>query len=113
MGAVPYDGGVTFRVWSPFARSIHVAGSFNDWSKSADALHREANDHWSADVASAQIGDRYRFVLIGANGEELWRIDPYAREVTQSDGDAVIAPIDFAWSDMEFVCPDRRELVIY
>ncbi|MFL6248000.1 MAG: alpha-amylase family glycosyl hydrolase [Thermoanaerobaculia bacterium] len=115
MGAVPYDGGVTFRVWSPFARSIHVAGSFNDWSKSAAPLEREPNahDYWSTDVDGAKIADRYRFFLIGANGEELWRIDPYAREVTNSNGDGVIAQTDFAWSDMEFVCPDRRELVIY
>ncbi len=115
MGAVPYDGGVTFRVWSPFARSIHAAGSFNDWSKTADPLEREPNarDYWSADVDGAKIGDEYQFVLIGANGEELWRIDPYAREVTNSSGNGVIAKTDFEWSDMHFVCPDRRELVIY
>ncbi|HEU4888508.1 MAG TPA: alpha-amylase family glycosyl hydrolase, partial [Thermoanaerobaculia bacterium] len=115
MGAVPYHGGVTFRVWSPFARSIHVAGSFNDWSTSEHALAREsdARDYWSADVDGAKISDEYQFVLIGANGEELWRIDPYAREVTNSTGNGVIAETDFAWSDMHFVCPDRRELVIY
>jgi 1,4-alpha-glucan branching enzyme len=115
MGAVPYDGGVTFRVWSPFARSIAAAGTFNDWSKNANALEREPNahDYWSTDVDGAKVGDRYKFFLIGANGEELWRIDPYAREVTNSSGEGVISPTDFAWSDTTFVCPDRRELVIY
>jgi 1,4-alpha-glucan branching enzyme len=115
MGAVPYDGGVTFRVWSPFARSIAAAGTFNEWSKEAHPLQREPNahDYWSTDVDGAKIGDRYKFFLIGANGEALWRIDPYAREVTSSRGDGVIAPTEFAWSDTDFVCPDRRELVIY
>ena len=37
MGAVPYDGGVMFRVWSPFARGIAVAGSFNGWHQSRQA----------------------------------------------------------------------------
>jgi 1,4-alpha-glucan branching enzyme len=115
MGAVPYDGGVTFRVWSPFARGSAVAGSFNDWSKDAHPLEREpdAHDYWSIDVDGAKVGDEYQFVLDGANGEELWRTDPYAREVTNSSGNGVIAETDFAWSDTEFVCPDRRELVIY
>jgi 1,4-alpha-glucan branching enzyme len=115
MGAVPYDGGVLFRVWSPFARSIAVAGAFNNWSKDAHPLQREPNAHdfWSVDVDGAKVRDEYRFVLIGANGEELWRVDPYAREVTSSNGNAIVAETNFAWSDTQFVCPDRRELVIY
>ena len=115
MGAIPYDGGVTFRVWSPFARGIAVAGSFNGWSKNAHPLEREpaAHDYWSIDVDGAKIGDEYQLVLDGANGEELWRTDPYAREVTNSSGNGVIAKADFDWSDTQFVCPDRRELVIY
>jgi 1,4-alpha-glucan branching enzyme len=115
MGAVPCDGGVTFRVWSPFARGIHVAGSFNDWSRTAHPLEREpdAHDYWSTNLDGAKVGDQYQFVLTGANGEELWRIDPYAREVTNSSGNGVIAQTDFAWSDTNFVCHDRRELVIY
>jgi 1,4-alpha-glucan branching enzyme len=115
MGAIPYDGGVTFRVWSPFARGIAVAGSFNGWSTDAHPLEREpdAHDYWSIDIDGAKIGDEYQFVLDGANGEELWRTDPYAREVTNSSGNGVIAKTDFAWSDTQFVCPDRRELVIY
>jgi 1,4-alpha-glucan branching enzyme len=115
MGAVPYDGGVTFRVWSPFARSIAAAGTFNDWSKNAHPLEREPNahDYWSTDVDGAKVGDQYKFVLSDSNGKERWRIDPYAREVTNSKGEGVIAPTDFAWSDTTFVCPDRRQLVIY
>jgi 1,4-alpha-glucan branching enzyme len=115
MGAVPYDGGVTFRVWSPFARGIAVAGTFNGWSKNAHPLEREVGtpDYWSTDVDGAKVGDEYQFVLDGANGEELWRTDPYAREVTNSSGNGVIAETDFAWSDTQFVCPNRRELVIY
>jgi 1,4-alpha-glucan branching enzyme len=115
MGAVPYPGGATFRVWSPFARAIFVAGTFNGWSKTSHPLTREpgAPHYWSTDVDGASEGAEYRFVLTGHSGEELWRIDPYAREVTHSAGNAVIATTDFAWSDTQFECPDRRELVIY
>ena len=38
MGAIPYPGGVTFRVWSIFADSVSVAGDFNGWSTTATPL---------------------------------------------------------------------------
>src|SRR5436309_15311382 len=31
MGANPFEGGVAFRVWAPFADKVCVAGTFNDW----------------------------------------------------------------------------------
>lgn len=114
MGAVPYDGGVTFRVWSPFARSIDVELIRGD-NRSRHALEREpvAPDYWSNDVDGAGINDQYRFELTGHHGQSLSRIDPYARAVTNSVGNGVIAPTEFQWSETSFVCPDRRDLVIY
>ena len=32
MGAIPYAGGVGFRVWAKFASAVNVAGRFNGWS---------------------------------------------------------------------------------
>ena len=62
MGAIPYDGGVTFRVWAPHATAVAVAGTFNDWSDdAAPAGAREADGYWSADVAGVAAGDEYQF----------------------------------------------------
>lgn len=38
MGAIPYDGGTTFRVWAPFASSVSVAGDFNKWDLKVNPL---------------------------------------------------------------------------
>ena len=113
MGAVPYDGGVTFRIWAPFAQAVSVAGTFNDWSASAHPLEREpdADAYWSTDVDGAGIGDEYKFFIDGANPP--WRIDPYARAVTNSAGNGVIAETEFLWSDQNFTLPGHHELVIY
>ena len=67
MGANPYldatGAGVSFRVWAPFARSVAVAGDFNGWSTSANALASEGNEFWSADVLGAKSGDQYKFCI--------------------------------------------------
>src|SRR5215212_1099840 len=112
LGATPHDGGTLFRVWAPFAHAVAVAGTFNGWSTAANPLARDG-DVWSAEVAGAKIGDRYKFVVAAANGDVLWKNDPYAREVTSSNGESVIADPDFHWSNIEFTCPARDRLVIY
>ena len=63
MGAIPFDGGATFRVWAPFAAAISVAGSFNDWSLEAAPLTAEGDGYWSVDVAGARLDDQYKFVI--------------------------------------------------
>jgi len=112
MGANPYDGGVTFRVWAPFADAVCVAGDFNDWSADAQSLASEGNGYWSADVPDAAVGHGYKYVI--RNGAQvLWRIDPYARSVTSSVGHALVVADTYRWGDAAWVVPPWDELVIY
>ena len=113
MGAAPYDTGVTFRVWAPHADGVSVAGDFNGWDEHAHPLGREAGGYWSADVGGAHAGQRYRFVVFRAGGGPLWKIDPYAKEVTSSTGDGIVTGTDFDWGPVEFSAPAWHEMVIY
>jgi 1,4-alpha-glucan branching enzyme len=112
MGAIIHKGGVSFRVWAPHANEVFVAGNFNDWSKDANPLASEKNGYWSVNVAEAKAGDHYKFRIV--NGDlDMWRIDPYAREVTNSVGEGVITNIDFAWDTDDYRSPAWHEMVIY
>jgi 1,4-alpha-glucan branching enzyme len=112
MGAVPFDGGVTFRVWAPNAQGVSVTGSFCNWDAAGEPLAGEDSGTWSADVASARPGDEYR--LLVRAGEELPRLDPRARQLTNSVGNAVVYdPAAFDWGAGEFHIPDWNDLVIY
>ena len=113
MGAVPYEGGVAFRVWAPNADAVAVMGSFNDWSRDASPLASEGNGYWSADVAEARPGDEYKFAL--TNGDkELVRADPYARQMTNSVGNAVVYDGSaFDWEGDAFETEAWNRLVIY
>ena len=113
MGALPFDGGVTFRVWAPHADAVAVSGTFCDWDADACPLVREENGTWSADVKGASPGDEYRF-LVHAGGEALWRIDPRARQLTSSVGNAVVYdPTAYEWSTQPATTPAWNDLVIY
>ena len=114
MGATPNQNGVTFRVWAPSAKSVAVAGTFNAWSQEANALQREDGGIWSGQVDGAKLGDQYKFVIVSDFAPApLWKNDPYAREVTASNGNSVIADPHFQWTETDFVCPPLNELVIY
>jgi 1,4-alpha-glucan branching enzyme len=114
MGANPFDGGVGFRVWAPFADRVCVAGTFNDWNDSATPLTSEGNGVWSTDVGAARIGDQYKFVLRGKFiDDKLLKNDPYARSLTNSVGNSIVAEADFDWTNAGYRTPAWNEMVIY
>jgi 1,4-alpha-glucan branching enzyme len=113
MGAVPYAGGVAFRVWAPHADGVSVAGSFNGWRDDADPLAPEGNGYWSVDVDGAAAGDEYKLV-VRAGGQAAWKRDPYASEIGLVNRNCVVAdPAAFDWGEGEWRMPPWNELVIY
>ncbi len=113
MGALPHDDGVAFRVWAPHAEAVAVVGDFNDWDDGADPLTSEENGYWYLDVPAARPGHEYKF-LVTHEGERFYRMDPYARQVTNSVGNGVIHDHGaFDWGDDDFTIAPHNELVIY
>jgi len=113
MGPVPHAKGTTFRVWAPNASKVFVVGSFNKWRESANPLTHEGDGYWATDVAGAKPGDEYKFLLINGK-QKLFRLDPYAHQVTNSVGNSVIHDPNFDWGETEdFQSPPWNELVIY
>src|ERR1700761_7434050 len=119
MGAIPYDGGVTFRVWTPFADSVSVVGDFNNWTPLATPLARDGDsNYWSVDVPGAKAGQGYKFYLpYAANpGRNAYRMDPYARAVAADNGNilnGIIAATDAGYDGGSYSTPPWNEAVIY
>lgn len=112
MGSIPHAAGVAFRVWAPHANAVYVTGSFNNWSPDAHPMENEGDGYWYADVAAAAIGNEYRYRIVNGDKQFL-RIDPYARQVTNSVGNAVIHDPHFDWAGDDFHLPAINDLVIY
>ncbi len=96
VGAIPYPGGTTFRVWAPNATSVRVAGNFNGWSTTANPMASEPGGVWSVDVPGVGEGAEYKFVII--NGATIWKNDPRARQLTSSVGNSIVRGDTFNWS---------------
>lgn len=112
MGSMLHAQGVAFRLWAPHAQGVAVVGSFNQWSGTQHPMQAEENGYWYTTVAEAQAGDQYRFLLSTAQGD-IQRIDPYAREVTSSVGNAIVHDPSFDWHGDDFHLAPWNELVIY
>jgi len=119
MGAIPYPGGVTFRVWSMFADSVSVVGDFNDWSTTATPMARDgASNYWSVDVPGAKLGHAYKFYLPNAAkpGRNPYRMDPYVRSVRtdpNNNMNGIVAGHDLTYNTGSYSTPPWNEAVIY
>jgi 1,4-alpha-glucan branching enzyme len=114
MGSAPYAGGVTFRVWAPNATAAGVRVGAGSAGEAAYPLAAEPDGLWSADVDGLTAGTEYRFKLTGPGGQDIERIDPWARHVTGATGNAIVYDEDaFGWTDEGYRSPEWDELVIY
>jgi 1,4-alpha-glucan branching enzyme len=112
MGATPFDGGVTFRVWAPFAASVAARGEFNDWGEAP--LASEGDGSWSADVRGAAAGQRYKYFITNRDdGQTYWRRDPRGLGETAPDGDSIVTAAPSAPSAAGYVTPPFSAWVIY
>ena len=112
MGSLPHEQGVAFRVWAPHADAVYVTGSFNNWSPDAHPMAKEQGGYWYTDISTVSIGAEYRYRIVNGDKQFL-RIDPYARQVTSSVGNAVVYDPRFDWDGDDFHLPSINELVIY
>jgi len=102
-----------FRVWAPNADRVSVVGTFNDWNAHEHFLTQEDSGYWATVIDGAQYRDEYKFAI--HRGEDVFlRNDPYARELTNSNGNSVIIDPTFDWGDTaDYRTPLWDEWVIY
>jgi 1,4-alpha-glucan branching enzyme len=114
MGAILHDKGVFFRVWAPHAKQVFIMGDFNNWTPNELELEHEENGYFAGNVENAAAKSEYKFVIKTEDDRELAKNDPYAREMTNSNGNSVVYNNEsFNWDDDESFMPYWNEAVIY
>ena len=88
-----HDGvdGVAFVVFAPNARRVSVVGDFNFWDGRRHAMRVRGNGYWEIFVPSARAGDKYKYEIVGPNGQLLpLKADPVAFAAEQRPSTASI-----------------------
>ncbi|MGY1749568.1 1,4-alpha-glucan branching protein GlgB [Modestobacter sp. SYSU DS0511] len=100
----PVDG-VSFAVWAPNARGVKVTGDFDYWEARAYPMRSLGSSGvWEVFVPGVQVGTRYRYHVLGADGQ--WRVksDPmaFATEVPPSNA-SVVTESTHEWGDGDWL----------
>jgi 1,4-alpha-glucan branching enzyme len=77
-GAHPVPGGVRYAVWAPDAKEVSVISDGNGWTPERDWLNSGNDGVWSAVIAGAVPGTRYKFAIRTRSGHLLEKADPVA-----------------------------------
>ncbi len=113
LGALVHDDGVDFAVWAPFAKNVMLLLQKEFTWQEISLTHKDG--YWFTEDVDAEPGQSYKYRITTQKDEELERIDPYARQLTDSDhGASVIAARDFEWEGAtRFTAVPKEEAIIY
>ena len=118
LGAHPttVDGqeGTWFAVWAPNAKSVSVIGDFNGWNTEANVIagHDEIGV-WQTFIPGVGPGALYKYFIIGAKDQRLFKADPFGNcaEFRPGTASVVVDISDLKWSDDAWL-KKRREFNI-
>jgi len=83
--------GTAFAVWAPNAKRVSVIGDFNYWDAQSHTMHlRYECGTWELFIPNVSAGALYKFAVLGADGEQVFKIDPYAMCTERGDGHACV-----------------------
>ena len=103
--------GVYFAVWAPNAKSVYVAGTFNNWHKHEIGLivRPDGSGIWEGVVENALGGDLYKYIITTQQDAILEKSDPFASRTETSPGTAsIIWDNDYDWKDKKWVSKNRK-----
>jgi 1,4-alpha-glucan branching enzyme len=102
--------GVSFAVWAPNARGVKVTGDFDYWQARAYPMRSlGASGVWEIFIPGVQVGSRYRYHVLGADGQWREKSDPLAFQTEVPPANAsVVTESHYEWQDDEWLADRAR-----
>ncbi len=75
------DGRVTFGLWAPWKKGVHLVGDFNNWDAKALPMQVLDSGMWVAELQLEPGEYGYQFVIDAESDKPTFISDPYARQV--------------------------------
>lgn len=102
--------GVNFAVWAPNATAASVVGSFNDWSREANPMHKHyPSGIWETFIPGIEVGALYKYSIETCEGVSE-RSDPvgFYAEVPPHNASTFVELDNYQWGDDEWL-RERQE----
>ena len=95
LGSIPIEhqgvSGISFLVWAPSAKSVHLVGDFNLWNPLSLPMRSLGSSGCrELFVPFAKIGDKYKYRILGLDGVLREKTDPFAFRFEPPMGNASI-----------------------
>lgn len=104
--------GVFFRVYAPHAKMVSVVGDFNYWDSRTHVLEKEDSfGVYSLFVPNISEWERYKFCIVTAYGQTIFKADPYAFfSDNRPETSSKVYDIDgYEWHDFDYVESRRQK----
>lgn len=104
--------GVYFAVWAPAAKDVYVIGEFNDWKAYGYDMKKISDGGiYELFIEGAKEGQMYKYLIIGQNGEAIYKADPYANAAQlRPETASIVANLNgFKWTDNAWVEAKKKE----
>ena len=116
-GAIDHgEGWVSFAIYAPDKKSVHLIGSFNDWNHERTPLEQKEPGYWLTAFQLEKGTYEYQFLIDG----ELIICDPYAHWIApnEKDSDQPRAIIEvgaepYKWEHDDWMRPELHDMIIY
>ncbi|MEO8829931.1 1,4-alpha-glucan branching protein GlgB [Lapillicoccus sp.] len=97
--------GVSFAVWAPRAKTVHVTGDFNGWDKVSHPMRRLGESGvWELFIPDASEGMNYQYAVRDEAGHLVLHTDPMAQrtEVAPQQA-AIVTESHYTWGDDDWM----------
>lgn len=97
--------GASFAVWAPNAQAVRVVGDFNYWDGETSSMRSLGSSGiWELFIPNVEIGARYKFEILGPDGNWRQKADPMARacEIPPLTA-SVVTDKHHQWEDQEWM----------
>jgi len=105
--------GVKFAVWAPCAKRVNLVGDFNGWNHAINPMRLMGSSGvWELFVPGLEEGEKYKFLIEGADGGSRLKADPYGYQGEMRPNTAsVVCRVDrHQWNDDEWMKKRKKPL---
>jgi 1,4-alpha-glucan branching enzyme len=97
--------GISFAVWAPNAQGVRVIGDHNHWDGRIHPMRSLGSSGiWELFIPDLPLGSRYKYAILGADGQWHEHADPYAQRTEIPPATASVTwQSNFQWNDAQWL----------